>query len=93
MKEFKGTKGEWVIQQDSQYPTLHGIWSKGPNTYIARTCFAPSSEANAKLIAAAPDLLEALQTVLEGDRDPSQFTILSAYDRGVIEAAIKKALG
>ncbi len=59
----KFTQGEWCVVKDSTYPTLHQIWNKtfqgNIPTYIARTCYAPRSEANAKLIAAAPDLLEA----------------------------------
>ena len=39
---------------------LHTIWSSDEILLIARTCFAPSSEPNAYLIAAAPALLDAL---------------------------------
>lgn len=58
------TPAPWEVREDTQYP-LHGIWANNSElpTYIARTCYAPSSEANAKLIAAAPELLEALNRV------------------------------
>ena len=64
------TDGKWKVVQDETYPTLHQIWNNSNSgdipTFIARTCYAPKSEANAKLIAAAPDMLEALQN-LEND--------------------------
>lgn len=89
----KHTPAPWEIREDTQYP-LHGIWannSKFP-TYIARTCFAPNSEANAKLIAAAPELLEALEFLLKAaiHCDPFFETRWSiAADKA--KAAIKKA--
>lgn len=68
----KHTDGDWKVIQDENYPTLHQIWndvnSDDIPTYIARTCYAPRSEANAKLIAAAPKMLEALQN-LENDNN------------------------
>ncbi|EOF4340090.1 hypothetical protein ACKWFO_001989 [Enterobacter hormaechei] len=75
MKDFKGTKDEWFVDDDS--------WSDGDHAVI--TCeardgmvpialingagsesgyaeeFSSEQRANAQLIAAAPDLLEALQ--------------------------------
>ena len=66
----KHTDGDWKVIQDETYPTLHQIWtdvnSDDMPTYIARTCYAPRSEANAKLMAASPKMLEALQN-LEND--------------------------
>lgn len=66
----KYTDGDWKVVQDETYPALHQIWndinSDDIPTYIARTCYAPRSEANAKLMAAAPKMLEALQN-LEND--------------------------
>lgn len=47
------TKGEFDVIDDSTYP-LHGIWSKSDDgfpTYVARTCYAPSSKENAEFIA------------------------------------------
>lgn len=63
--ENKHTPGPWEVSIYEEYPTLHTIWSKKEEipTLIARTCYAPRSEYNANLIAAAPELLEALQEI------------------------------
>jgi len=82
----KHTPAPWEIREDTQYP-LHGIWannSKFP-TYIARTCFAPNSEANAKLIADAPELLEALKKIANTSSDAPEAM------RVIAKQAIKKA--
>ena len=50
-------------------------------------------EADAHLIAAAPDLLEALEAVLNAGRGTSGRIILDADDEAVARAAIAKARG
>ena len=65
--EFKGTKGEWGFTKD---PTSNGwtsVFLKGTNHEIC-TCYTGTEitdfdelEANAQLIATAPELLKALQ--------------------------------
>lgn len=92
MLETKHTDGNWKVLPDETFPTLHQIWNDSNSddipTYIARTCYAPKSEANAKLIAAAPELLEACQRafqVLESENIFGQARLLLAM-------AIKKAL-
>lgn len=66
--ETKHTKGEWTLCQKSGTNDLCRI--KDSSGGIIADCFwlgegrsQAQSEANAKLIAAAPDLLEALQKV------------------------------
>lgn len=63
----KFSEGNWYIEKDDKY-SLHGIWSNNIDsfpTYIAITCFAPNSEANAKLIAAAPKMYNELKILLD----------------------------
>lgn len=80
MSEFKGTKGEW--KREGTIIFVHG------GGFDVRNM--PDAEENAKLISAAPDLLEALQEVLyelSTAREVHDGTIRQA------DAAIAKALG
>lgn len=67
--EFKGTKGKWEVLPDNEHREICQIWTeKEPNrlpVYIARTCFAPASKANAQLIATAPEMLNLLNEFIE----------------------------
>ena len=63
------THGKWTADEIRSlegealaYP-LHLIWCDG--LLVARTCFAPASAANARIISAAPELLEALKAFVE----------------------------
>lgn len=103
MKEFKGTPGPWEACRNNvhtgQIATIHHcfgndwveVWSLDwPDT-------EEKQEANAKLIAAAPDLLKALQCLVKSyddfrtrtgrDSKPQSPELLKA------KAAISKALG
>lgn len=95
MSEFKGSKSPWWISGESEK------WNRivDANGDLITTCFAMQNEddANAKLIAAAPELLEALQNL-------KREVVLSDIDLAYIEshfrphidrarAAIAKALG
>lgn len=93
MKEFKGTKGPWEsgeYQQGAGCPVtvsgcLIGWISYGP-IYPAEPFAKNMCEANAHLIAAAPDLLDALIAVVRvADRATDEFDMA--------RAAIAKALG
>lgn len=63
--EKKFTKGNWVFGENyTSNNGTHVVYSTNnsyptQNTYIATTLSAFNSEADAKLMAAAPDLLEA----------------------------------
>lgn len=89
MKEFKGTKGDWKVKTDPDYS----------DTYYLKGDLSPTfgeSFYNAKLISAAPDLLEALQKFMSLHTDemegnpPSKDQWYEAYSNG--ERAIQKAL-
>lgn len=57
------TAGPWRVVADTQYG-LHLLWTEagsGPGVLVARTCFAPGSEGNARLMAAAEPLHDALE--------------------------------
>lgn len=94
--EFKGTKGKWVVLPDNEHREICQIWTeKEPNrlpVYIARTCFAPASKANAQLIAASPELLQALQSLANGVRERGYSGHLSDYLKQA-DTIIAKALG
>lgn len=109
MKEFKGTKGEWVVDH---YPTplnqmMQANFSVRVNDGVKTPiCKLPCStsekqsehlisaqEANAQLIASAPELLEALQGMLErfDYREQSTYSFASK-EIDAAKAAIKKAI-
>ncbi len=97
----KNTKGPWVIAKDNQ--TI-----KSDETYICRIRypFSPIDEndeiaANARLIAAAPEMLEALENALAwidrshkygSDMESSRLSCLLDAS-GILSDAIKKARG
>lgn len=69
--EKRFTKGNWGFGENyTSNNGTHVIYSTNnryptQNTYIATTLSTFNSEADAKLIAAAPDLLEALTNILK----------------------------
>jgi hypothetical protein len=102
MKSFKGTPGPWagkdvgICRQDRAGLQLGFIMTHDENRVA-------ECEANAHLIAAAPDLLEALQDILSGwklsgwkyNREQHGDLFGVAWDRAQDKAtaAISKALG
>lgn len=95
------TPGPWrfeketVIDGESLAYPLHTIWTDR-SLLLARTCFAPASEGNAQLIAAAPDLLAALQSLLADIEDYQQINHLGGHENHsqvMARAAIAKAEG
>lgn len=84
MSEFKGTKGEWEVVN------LYGFTEiKLKGQFVGQICMLPYTDAefkkavnsreenlaNAKLIAAAPDLLEALQKIASNSNDHAMIRI------------------
>ncbi len=100
MSEFKGTPGPWSVE---------GSWVESDCRYIAEVhdfreeCeifkpVHPESAANANLIAAAPELLEALQKLVTAMRQYEMDVGESApYKHRMMmekaDAALSKALG
>lgn len=98
----KHTPGPWDIHFDRQDNEIYGKITGAtitvePNTAIARVCGIDTNEhderlANARLIAAAPELLEALREIMrECDENHSVLAKARAYS--IARAAIAKATG
>ena len=86
--EFKGTKGEWKVKRERGYD-IDITNRDGDICWLGLSEFIDETKlANAKLIAAAPELLEALQTCLRRIKNESHepFAIIEA------QKAINKAL-
>lgn len=85
MKEFKGTPGEW------NYSHARGEVVSKSEGLIAELVVNGREDNNGSLIAAVPDLLEALQQLLEDvcSNNDSVF----GYRVDEARAAISKALG
>ena len=93
MKEFKGTPGKWkytVRNVNEMMTTFHGVTIG--DTYIEAA--TRNEREDALLIAAAPDLLEALQLLLKQSKNRTTTTYpewYGAVNKGL--AVISKALG
>ena len=106
--EFKGTKGRWTRYVSNTpnkiEPTAHSVYVGTKRIALCYDIFESDksknvsnidAEANAKLIAAAPDLLEALLKLI----DPQTGLVYDAVEKVTnkdtcykIELAIEKAL-
>ena len=87
--ETNHTKGQWTVGKTSNFEYMD-IDCNGQRITSVYTGIEsnPEAEANAKLIAAAPELLEALVRILEDDAENG---ILSPVDRVIAKTAIEKA--
>ena len=93
MKTFKGTPGPW--QDEGVY--IGSVYWPFQVAYVARFfAHEEQDECNAKLIAASPDLLSALQHLVEVYDDPAGKQWTTTSKKAAIaeaKAAIDKALG
>lgn len=95
MSEVKHTPGPWSYLRTT-HPRGYivtgrdGIYDIAIVRDVGGT---PENAANARLIAAAPELLEALQGVLKAGRGTSGRIILEGWHEVVVRDAIAKATG
>lgn len=102
MKEFKGTPGPWQVAG----PCCDAVGVEFDSTGYKAICHRPERtggkmtdeyNANMQLIAAAPELLEALQNLISGYEDMAEVGMFDMLCHGdeieAANAAIKKALG
>lgn len=96
MEEFKGTPGPWNYHDDEP----DWVTDSNDNIAVARVTRyntdASAQHANAKLISASPDLLSALQQLLEIYDDHSGKVWTTSSKRRALDnarAVVNKALG
>lgn len=86
IEEFKGTKGEWRVDKGTTYTGVPDVeFEVGTDNQIIASIHGSEythtavcqkeAEANAKLIAAAPDMLEALQKIAANSNDHAMIRI------------------
>lgn len=95
MNEFKGTPGPWEVEDNGYFYDINAVRGTVGNVCSSASWFdndehrGPVAMANAQLIAAAPELLEALEmlVVFTTPTKRNATALSKAY------AAIAKALG
>lgn len=103
MKEFKGTRGPWRVSEkrgdmiDVRHNNSEpGAMSLNLAHVVARQSCVKEAEANAKLIAAAPELLEAVRQLhdyVEDTHCESHDECEPSHPMALARSAITKALG
>ena len=95
MSAFKGTPGPWEVGEDGD--VIWGPEWEGRKTFVASVPFnkTPRTEADARLIAAAPELLEALEELMSDVLDIRGVDVEEYKPEGFkrARAAIAKATG
>jgi hypothetical protein len=90
------TAGPWTITRGSHDGALYVIAGSDPSRaeVIAHRTTCPNWEANARLIAAAPDLLEALKALLRESVSESGVPLRPSRDTiAAAQAVVRKAVG
>jgi hypothetical protein len=103
MNTFKHTPGPWLRIGTTVYALMHDGWKRGVEQFKNRftvqvqrdrECSGEEAEADARLIAAAPEMLEALHKLVDScdDSDGAQYgTLGTSFVRSIATAAIAKA--
>jgi len=91
------TPGPWAYDK-CEIDGRYSIYHMGPIAYCGDTTFEPGDgEANARLIAAAPDLLAACEAAMAWIADPASFPadhvddVANALSRAIVAARGKNA--
>jgi len=96
----KYTKGPWTMRESNFAFHIYGVFKKSKNAFITAAYWKnpdygasrEEAKANAQLIAAAPELYEALNTLVQFVADGAKGDHLEGALR-TAERAIKKAEG
>jgi len=98
MENFKGTPGPW--ERDQFGNVVHGPidgWGRKENVRVSGVTLpgrvTPEYEANTQLIAASPDLLEAIQELVHADTHGIKSCTAQVNALAKANAAIARALG
>lgn len=86
MEEFKGTKGPWKYDGNKNGLIDNSEKKLQAMTYPMASVNFEEMVCNAHLIAAAPEMLQALQLMISAQ-------VLPVYHQTIANAAINKALG
>lgn len=90
--ETKHTPGPWNYSGPCEMTGRYSIYHNGPLAYCADTTVTPGDgEANARLIATAPDLLVALRELVADNMGHPKGVTVPQLDKA--RAAIAKATG
>ena len=95
MKEFKGSAGPWSSHDDEESMATSVVMNDFGDILCVVGTYMTSTEedyANANLIAAAPDLLEALQKMFRAGQKQN-WNERYESEMNAARAAISKALG